>query len=219
MNICRGNVIMEINIIAAFSMIVILNAMSPGANLALVIRSLSHSGSAQAYSNVVGFSFAWLLHGALLAFGISQVIASSENLFMSIKFLGATYLCWLGAKALISSWTGNKIFNAREQKASGKTYAVGCREGFITSFVNPQTFIFLLAVFPQFIMGKASNQHFMLIMILIFLSVSISWFCFIVWLFGSFRKLKENAMFTRCIGAISGMSLISIGVMFIFTAR
>lgn len=219
MNISRGNIMIEINIIAAFSMIVILNAMSPGANLALVIRSLSHSGSAHAYSNVVGFSFAWLLHGALLALGISQVIASSENLFMSIKLLGATYLCWLGAKALINSWTGKKIFNVRKCNARRTTYAVGCREGFITSFINPQTFIFLLAVFPQFVMGNTSNQHFMLIMILIFLSVSISWFCFIVWLFGSFQKLKENAMLTRCIGAISGISLISIGVMFIFAAR
>lgn len=210
---------MELNFIAAFSAIVILNAMSPGANLALVIRSLAHSGSAHAYSNVLGFAFGWLLHGALLAFGVSQVISSSENLFMSIKLLGATYLCWLGGKALICSWAGKQIFNTSECKGSRTTYAVGCREGFITSFINPQTFIFLLAVFPQFIVGEESNTQFTLIMVLIFLSVSISWFCFVVWVFGSFEKLKQNAMFARYIGALSGISLISIGVIFIATAR
>lgn len=209
---------MELHLIAGFTLIVFLNAISPGPNLALVIRSLSHLGSAHAYSNVVGFSFGWLLHIALLAFGISQALSNSENVFMGIKFLGATYLCWIGVRALISSWNGKQVLKVCSSKVNPTTYAAGCREGFITSSVNPQTFLFLLAVFPQFVLGNFSSHQFMLVMILIFLCVSTTWFFFIVWLLGSFKELKQNAMFSRCAGALSGASLISMGVIFISTA-
>lgn len=204
---------MELNLIAGFTMIVILNAMSPGPNLALVVRSLSRSGSAHAYSNVVGFSFGWLLHGALLALGISQLISNSESMFMGLKILGATYLCWLGIKALMSSLKGKPVFkDSREKKDDTKNYASGWCEGFITSSINPQTFIFILAMFPQFLMGNFGTHKLMLILIPIFVTVSTTWFCFVVWLFGSFEKLKRNATFFRCVGAVSGISLITIGI-------
>lgn len=209
---------MELNLIVGFSMLVFLNAMSPGANLALIAHSMSRSGSAHAYSNVLGFSFGWLLHGALLGFGISKMIVDSESVFMGIRFLGATYLCWLGAKALTSAWKGKQIFKTTERNTRHTTYAVGCREGFITGSINPQTFLFCLAVFPQFIPEEFSSQPIMLVLVLIFLSVSVSCFCFLVWLFGSFKRLSSNPTFARCVGVISGISLISIGVMFAATA-
>lgn len=210
---------MELHLVTGFTMIVFLNAISPGPNLALVLRSLSYSGSAHAYSNVVGFSFGWLLHVALLALGISQAITNSKSVFMGIKFVGATYLCWIGVKALIRSWKGEQVIKDRVGIAFPTTYAAGCREGFITSSINPQTFMFLLAVFPQFISGNFSSHQFMLIMILIFICVSTTWFCFIVWLFDSFEKLKQNTMLFRCTGALSGISLISIAVIFMTTSR
>lgn len=84
----------------AISLVIILAAISPGPDFAIVTKNaLLYSRKAGIFT-ALGVSISLLIHASYCILGLAVIIAKSLLLFSLIKYLGATYLIYIGIKSL-----------------------------------------------------------------------------------------------------------------------
>ncbi|HEY1764923.1 MAG TPA: LysE family translocator [Opitutaceae bacterium] len=134
----------------------LLAAMSPGPDFAIVVRqSLAHGRRAALWTSV-GIGTAILLHVTYTVLGIGLLVRSSAVAFTVIKFAGAAYLAWIGAKALATRPRDGRVdvpFGAGSKGAPpaepGPRRAFST--GFLTNALNPKVTLFFVAIFAALV--------------------------------------------------------------------
>jgi threonine/homoserine/homoserine lactone efflux protein len=127
---------------------------APGPDFAMVVRqSLAHGRRAAMWTSV-GIGTAILVHVTYAVLGIGLVIMATPAAFFAIKFLGAGYLAWIGAKALMSrpraalagAPSGAEADLARPAEPGPRA---AWTTGFLTNAFNPKVTFFFVAVFAS----------------------------------------------------------------------
>jgi threonine/homoserine/homoserine lactone efflux protein len=139
---------MSPEVLAAFIATCILLGLTPGPNMSLILASTLSSGLRAGLVTVAGTTTGLaLLVGAATA-GMSSVMVFMSDWFDVIRWIGALYLVYLGARQL---W----LFRQRRvpgfvpaKRASGANLYF---EGLLVSLSNPKVLLFLGAFLPQFI--------------------------------------------------------------------
>lgn len=122
--------------------------IAPGPDVMYVIAQSISKGRKYGLASAVGLSVGLLFHKALLAFGISQIISSNENIFRAVKYFGVLYLLWLAYKV----WTAKPNSAKIETENTGNKYPLANTfQGLIMNVSNPKVLMFFLAVIPNFI--------------------------------------------------------------------
>ena len=122
--------------------------IAPGPDVMYVIAQSISKGRKYGLASAVGLSVGLLFHTALLAFGISQIISSNENIFRAVKYFGVLYLLWLAYKV----WTAKPNSAKIETENTGNKYPLANTfQGLIMNVSNPKVLMFFLAVIPNFI--------------------------------------------------------------------
>lgn len=142
-----------IETLISFSIATLALAISPGPDNIYVLTQALVNGTKSGIATTFGLISGCFVHTSLLAFGISAIIAASEELFYAIKVLGACYLLFLAYKIYMGD--GNISLTA---KAPKKSYLELFKTGVIMNLVNPKVMIFFLAFFPGFLWDKEGNS-------------------------------------------------------------
>lgn len=123
--------------------------------MALIIDNATRLGRKNALANVAGLCTATYFHGAFSILGVSAVVLNNRYLFITVKFLGAMYLLYMGFKSIKSGIKGlqskdvdEKLSGSEDIKTSIKTSYL---DGFLTQILNPKVSIFYIAAFPKFL--------------------------------------------------------------------
>ncbi len=82
----------------------------------------------------------------LSATGLGALIATSQELFFAVKWLGAAYLVWLG----ITTWFTKASALAGDPAARYRPGHV-FRTGAVVQLANPKILVFFIAILPLFI--------------------------------------------------------------------
>ena len=85
----------------------------------------------------------------LLALGVTSLLQASPLAFDLLRWSGAAYLVWLGAKLLIGSFRGSHALERKASKPISDMAAL--RQGMINNLTNPKAMVFMLAFLPQFV--------------------------------------------------------------------
>lgn len=137
--------------LAAFSIAVVILALTPGPDLFLIVGRGLSQGRAAAIYTALGFFLAGAVQVPLLALGLATLVADNPLAFDVIRYAGGAYLIWRGLKMLFGSVfdpTGDSsIVSSRE----------AIKEGFIASLVSPKSHVFMLAFLPQFVDPAAGS--------------------------------------------------------------
>jgi threonine/homoserine/homoserine lactone efflux protein len=119
--------------------------LSPGPdNLLAIGRGLSQGRLAAALSSL-GAGLGIMGHTLAATFGLSLLIQGSPQAFWVVKAVGAIYLIWLGAKALMA---GNLISFTHSARLPLRRVFV---TGVLSNLLNPKPGLFVLAFLPQFV--------------------------------------------------------------------
>jgi len=122
--------------------------MTPGPNMAIVIKnSLSHSRRA-GICTAAGLVLGNMVHIAYCLVGIGVLISQSILAFNIIRWLGAAYLIYLGIKSLRAR-PDTPV--DRTGGGSRLSSAAALRNGFFTDLLNPKATLFYLALFTQIV--------------------------------------------------------------------
>ena len=150
-----------IETISLFGIMVALAAM-PSASVALVITRSVTLGVANGIAVSVGIVLGDLVFILLAILGLSVVAETMGSLFMVIKYLGATYLLWLGYTLLTSKSNTTITLNKTIEK---RNLAASFFAGFILTLGDIKAIVFYVSLFPVFIDLSALNVADILIII------------------------------------------------------
>jgi threonine/homoserine/homoserine lactone efflux protein len=131
----------------AFAVAATTIALIPGPAVLYVLARSLGGGRDEGLRSTAGTGIGGMVHVAAAAAGLSAIIATSATAFTVVKYLGAAYLIWLGARALLSRHAQAPAV-APEGDVPRSSNAL--RQGVLTEVLNPKTALFFLTFLPQF---------------------------------------------------------------------
>jgi len=129
---------------------------SPGPDFAMVVRqSITHGRRAAVWTSV-GIGSAILVHVTYALLGIGILLRTTPVAFTAVKFVGAGYLAWIGAKGLMSRprlglASAPAGAEAALSRPAEPAALVAWTTGFLTNVFNPKATLFFVAVFASLI--------------------------------------------------------------------
>jgi len=136
-----------IEIITLFGIMALLAAL-PSASVALVIARSGTLGVANGVAVTIGIMLGDLVFILLAIFGLSFIAETMGSLFIIIKYLGATYLLWLGYTLITSK---SRVEIAIDKTAQKQNLVTSFIAGFILTLGDIKAIIFYASLFPVFV--------------------------------------------------------------------
>ena len=133
--------------LVAFLLAAVTIALIPGPGMLYVLARSLGGGRDEGFRSSIGTGIGGLAHVVAAAVGLSALIATSATAFSVVKYLGAAYLIWLGAKALLARADPPPV---GEAGAAPVRATNALRQGVLTEMLNPKTALFFLTFLPQF---------------------------------------------------------------------
>lgn len=129
-------------------------ALSPGPSWAYTISTTLGHGRKYGMIGNLGNSVGILCHALAVALGLAAVLQYSAPAFLTLKFLGAAYLVYLG----IQAFRGGMTLGRRTGDARASTWNI-FRNGVFASLFNPKISLLMLALLPQFVSPEANHPE------------------------------------------------------------
>ena len=122
--------------------------VSPGADLAMVMRQSLMHGRREAIITSFGIGAALMMHVTYTVLGLGLIISKSIYLFNIVKWLGVAYLIYIGIKALRAGKTELPAAEGEDVQAkSSQTALKAFTLGFAANALNPKPVFFFLSIF------------------------------------------------------------------------
>lgn len=123
----------------------------PGLDMAFVIANALVGGNRAGFAAVAGIVAGGVCHVVMGALGIAAVLTLFPAMFNVMLLGGALYIGWTGWVVLRSSAGFDMAVPAASMPVRRRVFM----RGMTTCLLNPKAYVFMLAVFPQFLMpGK-----------------------------------------------------------------
>lgn len=133
--------------------------LTPGPDVLYIVTNALRSGTRSGLMASLGVAAGCLVHVLAAAIGVSALLAASASAFMVLKYAGAAYLVWLGARLLLArrSPAAPDLAAAAASTPARAPWDV-FSGGFLTNVLNPKVALFFLAFVPQFIAPDAADK-------------------------------------------------------------
>lgn len=125
----------------AFGIIVL-----PGVDMAFIVGSAITGGRSRGLMALAGIASGGVCHVVMTSLGIGMLVKVLPGAFNALLIAGAAYIAWIGI-SLLRSRHGIAMQPEQQVRDDWATF----RQGLATSLLNPKAYLFMLAVFPQFL--------------------------------------------------------------------
>jgi threonine/homoserine/homoserine lactone efflux protein len=175
----------------------------PGLDMAFVMGSALAGGRSRGFAAVAGIVAGGICHVLMTALGISVLIRLIPGAFNALLFAGALYIAWIGV-SLMRSGSSFGLHPDTRLRSRAATF----RQSVLTSLLNPKAYLFMLAIFPQFL--RPEYGLIWLQAVVMWLIIAINQLC----VYGGVALMADRArswlqgkpaagmMATRCVGAV-----------------
>ncbi len=136
-----------------FASMELVMCLAPGPAVLYVISSGLRAGARRSMFSNAGILAANAVYFALSATGVGALLVANYNLFLAIKWIGAAYLIFIGARALFGK--ASIVESTDEVRGAISGWKL-FRDGFILQASNPKAIVFFSALLPQFIDPRLS---------------------------------------------------------------
>jgi len=142
----------DLNSLISFAVASVALLVIPGPAVIYIVNRSVADGRQIGLAAVVGLELGTFMHVLAATVGLSAILATSENAFNVVKYLGASYLVLIGLRTL------TRKPEAISTSASSMTQSQAFRQGFIINMLNPKIALFFLSFLPQFIDPNISSN-------------------------------------------------------------
>ena len=138
--------------------------LAPGPDTFYVLSRALGAGRRAGVHSACGISAGVLVHTLAAVVGLSAVLRESALAFRLVKYVGATYLVFLGVQTLRSS-QGSLLDELDEPRSADHATADrgGFTRGLLVNVLNPKVALFFLAFLPAFVPATAPNASLQLL--------------------------------------------------------
>ena len=142
----------DLNSLISFAVASVALLVIPGPAVIYIVNRSVADGRQIGLAAVVGLELGTFMHVLAATVGLSAILATSENAFNVVKYLGASYLILIGLRTL------TRKPEAISTSAGSMTQSQAFRQGFIINTLNPKIALFFLSFLPQFIDPNISSN-------------------------------------------------------------
>ena len=142
----------DLNSLISFAVASVALLVIPGPAVIYIVNRSVADGRQIGLAAVVGLELGTFMHVLAATVGLSAILATSENAFNVVKYLGASYLVLIGLRTL------TRKPEAINTSVSSMTQSQAFRQGFIINTLNPKIALFFLSFLPQFIDPNISSN-------------------------------------------------------------
>lgn len=188
----------------AFCGVGLLLAMTPGPDMALVLRNTLRGGRAAGMRTAGGILVGLVGWGLATALGVAAVLAASATVFTILKIAGGIYLVYLGIQTLRSLRRG-----ADRQLHSEQRRGSPLRQGLLTNLLNPKLSVLFTTLLPQFISESDPYVAKATLLAVLFAVIGLAWLTLYV---SVVHVVARSRRFRTTVEAISGAVLVALGL-------
>ena len=154
--------------LSAFLAASLVLALTPGPGVFYIVSRTLVQGRRSGLVSVLGIALGNLANALAAGLGLAALFAVSALAFTVVKFAGAAWLIYMGARMLLGAQTGDAA-----QPAIAVPARHVFRDALLVSLLNPKTTIFFAAFLPQFVTARSSptGQSLALGMVFVLLAV------------------------------------------------
>ena len=128
---------------------------SPGPDFIVVVKNAVSRGRRHGVATALGAAAGMVIHTTYSLLGVALVISQSIFLFNIAKAIGACYLLWIGAKAMLSKKASAADLPTPD--AAPVPLSKSLTQGFLTNVLNPKATLFFLSIFSLVISPATPN--------------------------------------------------------------
>jgi RhtB (resistance to homoserine/threonine) family protein len=188
--------------------IVALLTITPGADMAMVARSVFTGGRRDAFATTLGISAGCLVWAFASAVGVAAVLAASQTAYDALRLVGAAYLVWLGVQSLLAARRGAP----QASEALGPRRASPFRQGLLTNLFNPKIAVFYSTFLPQFIAPGDPVLALSLALAGVHIALGVAWLSLYAFLLDRAVAAFKGSRLRRTLDAVTGTVLVGLGL-------
>ncbi len=189
--------------------VITLLTITPGADMAMVSRSVFMGGRRHAFGTTLGIAAGCLLWALASAAGVAAVLAASETAYDALRLVGAAYLVWLGVQSLLAARRG---YQAGPLDTSTGPAPSPFRQGLLTNLFNPKIALFYTTFLPQFIGPGDPVLLLSLAMAGVHIALGIVWLSAYAWLLDRAVATFRGSRLRRALDTLTGAVLVGLGI-------
>lgn len=201
----------ELSLVISISALAVI---SPGSDFAIVTKNTASYGRHAGYMTALGIALSTWVHTFYCLVGIALLISRSPLIFHAIKYLGISYLIYIGITTFRSKFTPQ---TEKISQLDKKVLITSFKQGLFSNVTNPKTTMFYLSLFTM-VISKNTPLLMQIIYGLIICLLHLIWFCAISHLISHpiiKAKFDKNI---NLVNKIIGIVLILIAVKIFFIA-
>jgi threonine/homoserine/homoserine lactone efflux protein len=183
--------------------------LTPGVDTAIVLQAALLEGRYPAALASAGVALGCLVWGAAVALGLGALLQASEWAYTAVRWAGAAYLIWLGAR-LLHRPRSELTLDTRPgvQPAAGNAF----RRGLLTNLLNPKVGIFYVSFLPQFIPAGAAVAGYTFLLACVHVALSLAWFGLLIAATAPLASLLRQPRAVRWMDRLAGLIFVGFGV-------
>lgn len=143
---------MTLTLWLTFLVAAVLISVSPGAGAVNTMSNGLRYGVKRSLPAIFGLQLGYGAQIVLVGAGLGAIVASSATALIVIKWVGVAYLVWLG----IQKWR-EPVMEAVEEDQSAISHRRQFWNAALVNLTNPKATVFLVALFPQFLIADAPH--------------------------------------------------------------
>ncbi|MDO9416515.1 LysE family transporter [Pararhizobium sp.] len=195
------------SLMAIFSFAIV----SPGADLAMVMRQSILHGRRSAVFTSFGVGTSLMFHVTYTILGLGLIISQSIYLFNIVKWCGVAYLIYIGIKSLRAGRTEMTVeagaAPAGPQQSAFKAFGLG----FAANALNPKPVFFFLSIFST-VVGAHTPIPVKFGYGLVMAGCLIAWFVGVSLFMTTPRMRAAFSRASQWIDRVSGVVFIGLGI-------
>ncbi|MFF4601970.1 LysE family translocator [Streptomyces sp. NPDC001339] len=212
----------DLSALCGFAVVVGLLTLTPGLDTALILRTAALGHRRRAWGVVLGIQSGTLAWGLLTSLGITALLTASHLAYAIVRWAGAAYLVWMGARMI---WSARRRPADPEEAAGdddtigrGRTGGApdtlrgGWRQGAVTNLLNPKMGAFYVAVLPQFMPPGTSQLAMGVLLAGVHVVLAVLWSCVLIAFARVLRNHLRRASARRLLDRITGTAIGAFGI-------
>ncbi|MEN4704550.1 LysE family translocator [Pantoea agglomerans] len=213
---------LDITNFGLFAFSVFLLSVTPGPDMAYVIGQSVANGRRAGIVSASGVALGSCTHAIASTLGLTALITASPVMFTAIKYIGASYLMFLGGKMLLGTFISKKDRGDAAPQNTRKVSAYRLlSRGFITTLTNPKVLLFFISFFPQFVTpeGEQHATSFLLLGLTYAFIAFLTDVTFAILAGSTAGAVAGNRKLQNLLDRIVGATFIALGVRLALTRR
>lgn len=200
--------------VVAFLGIAVLLIITPGPDMALVLRNTLLGGRRSGVFTALGIVSGLVVWTLAASAGVAALLVAFEPAFVAVKLAGAAYLIYLGGQAL---WgvlhPGGAGMAAIGGHPPTRLHArAAFRQGLVSNLGNPKIAVFFTSFLPQFTSSGDASFSALLLLGLLFSALGLAWLTGYAVVVAKAGAVLVRPAVRRTIEALTGAVLVALGL-------